>query len=59
MAVHSNSFGGLHLSGDDAKKFRNQVRSGKPSEAAKASAQNGIAAAVKLLRDGRVVKSPA
>lgn len=54
MAVHSNTFGGLCLSGADAKKFRNQVRASKPNAAAKSSAANGIAAAKKLLRDGSV-----
>lgn len=61
MAVHSNTFGGLCLSGEDAKKFRNQVRSSKPSDAAKASAAKGMAAATKLLQHGsvKVAKSAA
>jgi hypothetical protein len=54
MAVHSNTFGGLQLSGEDAKKFRNQVRSGNPSAAAKASAAKGVAAARVLMNQGRV-----
>jgi hypothetical protein len=54
MAVHSNTFGGLQLSGEDAKKFRNQVRSGNPSPAAKASAAKGIAAARALFAQGQV-----
>lgn len=54
MAVHSNTFGGLQLSGEDAKKFRSQVRSGNPSSAAKTSAANGIAAASALLKQGQV-----
>lgn len=54
MAVHSNTFGGLQLSGEDAKKFRSQVRSGNTSPAAKASAAKGIAAASALLKQGHV-----
>lgn len=54
MAVHSNTFGGLHLTGEDAKKFRNQAQFGRPNEAAKQSAANGIAAAKALLANGHV-----
>lgn len=54
MAVHSNTFGGLQLSGEDAKKFRSQVTSGRPSSAAKASALKGVAAAQQLLSTGQV-----
>lgn len=54
MAVHSNTFGGLQLSGEDAKKFRSQVASGRPSQAAKISASKGVAAATALLANGRV-----
>lgn len=54
MAVHSNTFGGLQLSGEDAKKFRSQVRSGNPSAAAKTSALNGMASAAKLINQGHV-----
>lgn len=54
MAVHSNTFGGLNLTGEDAKKFRSQVSSGRTSQAAKNSAANGIAAAAALLQSGHV-----
>jgi hypothetical protein len=54
MAVHSNTFGDLQLSGEDAKKFRSQVTSGRTSAAAKASAAKGIAAATALLNKGHV-----
>lgn len=54
MAVHSNTFGGLQLSGEDAKKFRSQVSSGRPSQAAKAAALKGVAAASQLLSKGHV-----
>jgi len=53
MAVHSNTFGGVRLSGADAEKFRNQVRSGNTSAAAKKTAQNGILAARKLFANGQ------
>lgn len=61
MAVHSNTFGGLQLSGEDAKKFRGQVRSSKPSDAAKMTAAKGLASAAKLLKTGcvKVAKSAA
>jgi hypothetical protein len=61
MAVHSNTFGGLQLSGEDAKKFRSQVSSGRPSQAAKASALKGVAAATELLANGhaKVAKTAA
>lgn len=54
MAVHSNTFGGLQLSGEDAKKFRRQISSGRPSQAAKTSALKGVAAATQLLSTGQV-----
>ena len=54
MAVHSNTFGGLQLSGEDAKKFRSQVSSGRPSQAAKSTAVKGMAAASMLLSKGHV-----
>lgn len=54
MAVHSNTFGGLHLTGEDAKKFRRQVRSGRSSEAAKTTASNGVSSAIALLKKGEV-----
>lgn len=60
MAVHSNTFGGLHLTGEDAKKFRQQVTAGRPNQAAKNSAAKGIKAAQALLSKGHVkVAKPA
>jgi hypothetical protein len=52
MAVQSNTFGGLRLSGDDAKKFRNQTRSRFSSPAAKSAAERGMATARALLAQG-------
>jgi hypothetical protein len=54
MAVHSNTFGGLRLTGDEAKKFRNQVKFGRNNAAAKAAARRGRGLAENLLRDGFV-----
>ena len=38
MAIHSNPFGGVHLTGKDAEKFLRQVRYGRPNAAVKATA---------------------
>jgi hypothetical protein len=54
MAVYSNTFGGLVLSGDDAAKFRSQVRYGRPSKAAKEAVARGRAAAEELRKNGYV-----
>ena len=54
MAVHSNTFGGLRLTGEEAKKFRNQVKYGRSNAAAKATAKRGRGLADDLLRDGFV-----
>lgn len=55
MAVFSNTFGGLRLTDKDASKFRNQVRHGRSSSAAQATAAEGRAMASALQRDGRVL----
>jgi hypothetical protein len=34
MAVHTSKFGGVRLSGEDAKKFSSQVTYGRPKKAA-------------------------
>lgn len=54
MAVHSNTFGGLRLSGEDAQKFRNQFRYGRPSDVAKATAANGRVLAKAFMKNGSV-----
>ena len=54
MAVHSNTFGGVQLSGKDAEAFRKQTKSGYRSKAAKETAANGIIAARKLMKSGQV-----
>lgn len=37
MAIYSNPFGGVRLTGEDAKKFLRQVRYGRPNAAVKAT----------------------
>ena len=54
MAVHSDSFGGVRLTGNDATKFRNQVRYGRPSKAARDTAARGRAMVSDLLSNGVV-----
>lgn len=54
MAVFSNTFGGLRLTGADAVKFRNQVRYGRSNDAARVTASRGRELATALIRDGLV-----
>jgi hypothetical protein len=54
MAVHSNTFGGVQLSGNDADAFRKQTKSRYRSESAKKTAANGIIAARQLMESGQV-----
>jgi hypothetical protein len=54
MAVHSDTFGGVRLTGDDASKFRNQVRYGRLSKAAPDTAARGRAMVFDLLSNGVV-----
>ncbi len=41
MAIVSESFGGLRLSGDDAKKFQRQFTYGRSSVSVKAMTERG------------------
>ena len=41
MSVHTSTFGGVRLSGEDAKKFINQVKHGRPNKAAAGSLAEG------------------
>ena len=54
MPVYSNTFGGLRLTGEDAAKFRDQVRNGGASASARATASEGRRLAEMLVRDGSV-----
>jgi hypothetical protein len=42
MSIRSHAFGRVTLTGQDARKFKNQVAYGKPSAAAKASVRSGV-----------------
>lgn len=42
MAIKSNAFGRVTLTGPDAKKFKNQVAHGKPKSAAAMNAKKGL-----------------
>lgn len=54
MSITSNAFGRVTLTGQDAKKFKNQVVYGKPKQAAIDNVKLGIALARKLREDGRL-----
>jgi hypothetical protein len=54
MAVQSGNFGGLRLTGDDAKKFVNQVRHANKNRVAAQVLNQGSKTAAKLVRDGFV-----
>ena len=43
MAIQSNAFGRVRLSGDDAKKFERQVKFGRPKAAASKNVAQGVA----------------
>ena len=53
MAIKSNAFGRVVLSGRDAKKFAAQVTYGKPKQAAKVNAKRGS----EMLREMRAKAS--
>jgi hypothetical protein len=53
VAVYSNIFGGLHLSGEDARKFVAQSRTGQ-SATVKATVSRGKELAAVLLSTGQV-----
>ena len=42
MAIRSNAFGRITLTGPDAKKFRNQASYGKPKAAAAKNVKKGL-----------------
>lgn len=52
MAIKSNAFGRVTLSGQDAKKFEKQVTYGKPKVAAKANAKRG-AEMLRKMKEGK------
>lgn len=58
MSVITSTFGGVRLSGDDAKKFRQQVDYGRPKKAAKVAYARGSKLAEKFAQQGYVVLKP-
>ncbi len=54
MAIKSNAFGRVTLTGEDAKKFQAQVAYGKPKAAAREAVKRGVALSRKLASSGRV-----
>jgi hypothetical protein len=52
MSIKSSAFGGVTLTGDDAKKFLKQVRNGRPSLAASESARRGSAMVAAIQKSG-------
>jgi hypothetical protein len=52
MSIKSHAFGRVTLTGQDARKFKNQVLYGKAKPAAKASVKSGIVLARKLSKSG-------
>ena len=55
MSIQSHAFGRVTLTGEDAKKFKNQVKYGKPKKAAIESIKRGVVLSRKLEKNGRVV----
>ena len=61
MSIKSHAFGRVTLTGQDAKKFRNQVSHGRPKAAAVESVKKGVALSRKFEKGGkieRIVKVP-
>ena len=52
MAIISHTFGSVRLMQDDAVKFTNQIRHGKPKAAARESTAAGSALAKQLRENG-------
>ncbi len=55
MAVKTTVFGGVRLSGSEAKKFQDQVRYGRPKKAASESVRRGRALRAKMSATGEVI----
>jgi len=55
MSVETSTFGALRLSGEDARKFKNQMRYGRPKKAAKAAAARGKGMMAQFRKKGYVV----
>jgi len=53
MAITSHAFGRVTLTHDDADKFANQVRYGRPSKTAKAAVSRGLEIAKAVQGNGK------
>jgi hypothetical protein len=54
MAIVSHDFGGLRLSGDDARKFVRQVETARKTKRASKTISNGLKLAAEFNRKGAV-----
>lgn len=54
MAIMSNAFGRVTLTGNDAKKFKKQVTYGRPSKAAIETAKRGAILSRDLKANGKL-----
>jgi hypothetical protein len=52
VAIESNPFGRITLTGEDAKKFRDQVTHGKPKKAASESVARGVELSRQMQQSG-------
>ena len=52
MSIKSHAFGRVTLTGQDAKKFKNQVLYGKAKPEAKATVRRGVLLVKKLSKSG-------
>jgi hypothetical protein len=55
MSIQTSTFGALRLSGEDARKFKNQLRYGRPKEAAKGAAARGKVMMAQFQKKGYVL----
>jgi hypothetical protein len=55
MAIRSDTFGSVRLTGRDADRFVEQVRDGRPSTATVEAVQRGKALTEAMRRDGHVI----
>ena len=54
MSVSSSTFGAVHLTEKDARKFRDQVKYGRPKKAAVDACARGKKAAAEYVKQGFV-----
>lgn len=54
MSIKSSAFGGVTLTGEDAKKFINQVTYGRPKKEAVESLARGSNMAKEFAKEGKV-----